>query len=146
MAQSHTEIAVKQMMADRRGRAVGKEKPDIDIESNIMSTVNAKIVAKGGEAILRKGQFTAGRIAKRLRTSENSVRRWLKILRQEHEAKVDIAKKAFVQRRSKKPADDSPWFGIATNRGDELATRTVKSIRDLRAQQREKEEEKEEIS
>ena len=84
MAQSHTEIAMKQIMADRRDREVGQEKPDTDIASNV---------------------------------------------------------KAFVQRRSTKPAEDSPWFGIPKNRGDELAARTGNSIRDLRTQQREKEEE-----
>jgi hypothetical protein len=140
MAQSHTEIAMKQIMADRQTRAVGEKEPDIDILSNIRATVNAKITDKGGETI-RKGQFTVGRIAKRLRTSESDVRRWLKRLRQENKIKADIAKEAFVQRRSKKPEDTSPWSGIAKNRGDELAARTVKSLRALRKQQREQEEE-----
>jgi hypothetical protein len=140
MAQSHTEIAMKQIMADRQTRAVGEKEPDIDILSNIRATVNAKITDKGGETI-RKGQFTVGRIAKRLRTSESDVRRWLKRLRQENKIKADIAKEAFVQRRSKKSEDTSPWSGIAKNRGDELAARTVKSLRALRKQQREQEEE-----
>jgi hypothetical protein len=140
MAQSHTEIAMKQIMADRQTRAVGEKEPDIDILSNIRATVNAKITDKGGETI-RKGQFTVGRIAKRLRTSESDVRRWLKRLRQENKIKADIAKEAFVQRRSKKPEDTSPWSGIAKNRGDELAARTVKSLQTLRKQQREQEEE-----
>lgn len=140
MAQSHTEIAMKQIIADRQARAVGEKEPDIDIVSNIMATVNAKITAKGGETI-RKGQFTVGRIAKRLRTSESDVRRWLKKLRQENEIKANIAKEAFVQRRSKKPKETSPWSGIAKNRGDELAAQTVQALQKLRKQQREQEEE-----